>query len=281
MPRHRLGIEVMRTSIFLGPLMALLGTTLPALAADPPPASPQPEPAPASAPAPASVPPPGMVSAEASPPPGMLPPAASPPPAAEQPITAAPADTGSVEPAQHTMKNQIAGFVAWAVNMPLGGARDFTSNVSPLGIELHFRGWILPQLSLGMGGDWSTYLDDRPRTVYQLPNGAVTATAYNYMQTSSVRTFLDYYFLESGPVLPYLGAHVGIAWASFQTQAADLAFSDTALSVAFGGEAGALFKPDPSWPLLMANLRYSAMPTAEFRQVASVQTLGLFLGIGF
>jgi len=178
------------------------------------------------------------------------------------------------------MQGRVAGFVGWDLNVPVGSMRDFTENVSPLGIELQFRGFVLPNLSLGLSGEFVTFLDDRPRTVYQLENAAVRATTYNHIQTTSLRAMAHYYFLESGTVLPYVGPNIGINWSGFDAQAADLVFSDTPFSITFGGELGAVFSFDSTGPLFVANVRYSFAPAAEFRDVSDVQTVGLMLGVG-
>src|SRR6185295_10109656 len=196
------------------------------------PASAGPAPATSSAPPPgmvsADVPPPGMVSADV-PPPGMT---------GAAPLNSPPVGvdtTPSYEESGHGKPGRISGFMGWGFNVPLGSMRDFTAVVSPLGFEVQLHGWVTRNISLGVAGDWATYVDNRPRTTYEVSNGAVTATAYNYTQTSSARFLAHYYFVDAGPVLPYLGAHVGVTWSTFETQAADLILADSEVSVAFGG----------------------------------------------
>jgi hypothetical protein len=222
----------------------------------------------------ADVPPPGMVSADA-PPPGMM--GGAPPHSAEVGVDTTP----SYEEPAHGKLGRISGFMGWGFNVPLGSMRDFTAVVSPLGFEVQLHAWVTPNISLGVAGDWATYVDNRPRTTYESNNGAVTATAYNYTQTSSARFLAHYYFIDSGPVLPYLGAHVGVTWSTFESQAADLFLSDSEVSVAFGGEGGIEVPMGRNAPVALVNVRYSVAPAAEFRNVSNVQSLGLMLGIGF
>jgi hypothetical protein len=186
------------------------------------------------------------------------------------------------EPTRHSKTGQVSGFMGWAFNVPLGSVRDFTAVVSPLGFEVQLLAWVNNQIALGIDGDWATYVDNRPRTTYNAPNGAVTATAYNYTQTSSLRFLANYFLMEEGPVLPYVGLHAGVSWATFESQEADLTLSDTDFSFSWGGQAGIQVPLGRYAPIALVNLRYVNTPAQEFLgQVSNVQSLGLLLGIGF
>jgi hypothetical protein len=255
----------------------------------------QPEPAPspatantpaAAAPAPAEVPPAAVPAAESGLDPNAQVSPSYPPPAAAsatlQP-SSVPEDTFSstYDNNSEVRPGRVAGFMGWAFNMPLGSVRDFATNVSPLGFELQFNGWITKNFSLGVSGEWATYVDDRPRSTITLDRGAVTATAYNSVQTAAARLLVHYMF-SAGPVRPYIGPHVGVSWSSFDSEAADLVLSDTQVSVNFGGEAGMEIPFGRYAPVGLVNLRYSDSPAAEFRNsVTNVQSLALLLGVGF
>jgi len=176
----------------------------------------------------------------------------------------------------------MSGFMGWAFAVPLGSVRDFAAVVSPLGFELQFQGWVMSNLSLGVSGEWSTYVDDRPRTTYETGSSTITATAYNYLQTTSAHAMAHYYFIEDGAVQPYIGPHIGVSWASFQTQAADFVISDTQFTFAWGFEGGVLIPFGYNAPVGLVNVRYSNLPAAEFlSQVTNVQSLSVLLGVGF
>lgn len=189
----------------------------------------------------------------------------------------------SYQQPRRSNKGRISGHMGWAFNVPLGSVRDFTAVVSPLGFELQFNVWVLDYLSLGVSGEWATFVDNRPRSTIAVDDDtALTATAYNYTQTSSARFLVHYHFLDSGPVEPYVGPHIGVSWSSFDSEAADLVFSDTQVSVNFGAETGILIPFGRNAPSAIVNLRYSVSPAAEFlASVTNVQSLGLMLGIGF
>jgi hypothetical protein len=188
----------------------------------------------------------------------------------------------SFEPTRHSKTGHVSGFMGWAFNVPLGSVRDFTAVVSPLGFEVQLLAWVNNQIALGIDGDWATYVDNRPRTTYDVSNGAVTATAYNYTQTSSVRFLANYFLMDEGPVLPYIGLHAGVSWATFESQMADLTLSDTEFSFSWGGQAGIQVPMGRYAPIALVNLRYVNTPAQEFLgQVSNVQSLGLLLGIGF
>jgi hypothetical protein len=184
--------------------------------------------------------------------------------------------------AEGSLQGRVSGFLGWTFNVPLGSVRDFSSVMSPLGFELQVQAWVLPALSVGVSGEWSTFVDNRPRSTYELDSGAVTATAYNYMQSTSARLLVHYFFLGDAPMLPYVGPHVGVTWVAFDSEAADLVLTGSQASIVLGAEAGVEVPFGRNAPVALLNVRYSVAPAVEFRDaVSNVQTLGLIIGIGF
>jgi opacity protein-like surface antigen len=173
----------------------------------------------------------------------------------------------------------MVGF-AWDLGIPVGSVHDFTSNVSGLGFDISFRYWLHPQITIGGEVEWQTYNDEKPRSTYQLTNGALTATAYNTAQLASLRLNADYYFVDRGPVLPFAGVNIGYGWSTFQAAAADIALYDNQDSVVLGAELGALFALSPRSPLVLVAGRYSAAPSMEFlNSVKDVQQITFQLGL--
>lgn len=207
------------------------------------------------------------------------------PPASAAPATLTPSIPDTYMSTEYRTTHRagdVSGFMGWAFNVPFGSVRDFTAVVSPLGFEIQFNGWVLDNLSLGVSGEWATYVDNRPRTTVSVDQAAITATAYNYMQTTSAHFLVHYFFPGGGPVRPYIGPHAGVSWTMFDLEAADLALSDSEFSFNFGGEAGVEIPFGHNAPVALVNVRYSFAPAAEFRNIVSnVQSFGLMLGIGF
>ena len=180
-------------------------------------------------------------------------------------------------PSPVSAKGDTASFLAYDFGVPLGSVRDFSANVSPVGVELQFRGWVMDQLSLGLSVGWSSFVDERSRSTFTVENAAITASAYNRMQMTNAR-LLAHYYLSQGNIRPYIGPNIGLGWTWFELEAADLVFADTQFSMNFGGELGAVFGDDPA---ILANLRYSWIPGADFLGIVSnVQTVSAQVGIG-
>jgi hypothetical protein len=161
---------------------------------------------------------------------------AAPPPREETAIDALAGRGGS----SHTLQGRVSGFLGWTFNVPLGSLREFSSVMSPLGFELQLQAWVLPALSVGVSGEWSTFVDNRPRSTYTLDSGAITATAYNYMQSTSARLLVHYFFLGDAALLPYVGPHVGVTWVAFDSEAADLALTESQASIVLGADIRSL-----------------------------------------
>jgi len=172
------------------------------------------------------------------------------------------------------------GGMAWNVGIPVGSMRDFTSNVSAAGLELLLKYWVHPRITIGASVDWQTYAEQRPRTTYQRPDGAITATAYNSVLMGTVRAGGDFFFLDEGPVLPFAGASVGFGWSTLQTAAADLAIYDNQSSVVLGLHAGVLISTSQRGPLFLLGARYSAEPVVSFLDtVNDLQAITFQLGV--
>jgi len=279
-------------------LASLLGGVA---AAQPAPAKPAPAPAPpppaaAPAPAPAPAPPPPAAApapAPAPPPPGMQPappppgaplaasPLYEPPPPPPQPIEygAPPPPPEPPDGTRRFVGNAMVGF-AWDLGIPVGSVHNFTSNVSGLGFDISFHYWLHPQVTIGGEVEWQTFTDQKERTTYPIKNGAITATAYNSLQMASLRAAAQYYFLDNGPVLPYVGVNIGYGWGTFQSAAADILLYDNQDSIVLGGELGAIFAFAPKAPLVKLSARYSAAPATEWLEtVGDVQTITFQLGL--
>ncbi|HEU4579696.1 MAG TPA: hypothetical protein VFS67_15665 [Polyangiaceae bacterium] len=180
------------------------------------------------------------------------------------------------------LQSKLAGVVGWEFTAPLGSVRSFSANVSPLGLELQLRYWALQQLSISLGGDWVWFGDVRPRTTYQLDHATVRATAYDSLVSSTLRLGAQYYLLDEGLALPYVGPHLGLGWTRYRSETADLELSEDEFSFVYGAEAGVLLPMAGSAPLFLFQVRYAAQPGSEFRNlVSNVQTLTFTAAVGF
>jgi hypothetical protein len=177
---------------------------------------------------------------------------------------------------------RTSAFVGWAFNVPFGSVHGFARYASLLGFELQFNAWVTRALSLGVSGEWAMYGANLPRATYSLEPAQITASAYNQLQTTSVRLLVHYNLPDQGPFEPYIGPNVGVSWSAFDLDVASLSLSDTQFSLSIGAEAGVVIPFQGGGPTALFNLRYSTAPAAEFRDVVSnVQSLGLVFGIGF
>lgn len=179
-------------------------------------------------------------------------------------------------------RSRLGGAVGWNFNMPLGSMRDFTENISPVGFEMQLRYWATRRLSFGLSGEWDSYADERPRSSYQLDNGALTATAYNHLFSAILRFIPTVYLIDDGPVLPFVAPNIGVAWNEYRTRAADLELSESKVSIVYGAEAGVLIPTPMDGPMFLFQLRYTAQPASEFRnQTSNAQSLALLAGLAF
>ena len=245
------------------------------------------------APAPQPAPLPATAAPTAAQPAPAAQPAAQPAPVlAAQPLPESPqasfAPTAPAEPplpparpVHESNVGHLMGGMAWNVGVPVGSVRNFTSNASAAGLELLIKYWVHPRITIGASVDWQTYAEQRPRTTYQRPNGAITATAYNSVLMGTVRAGGDYFFLDEGPVLPFAGASIGFGWSTLQTAAADLAIYDNQSSVVLGLDAGVVISTSSRrGPMFLLGARSSAEPVVSFLDtVKDLQAITFQLGV--
>lgn len=177
---------------------------------------------------------------------------------------------------------EMLGFMGWGVNVPVGSVRAFVADPSLLGLEAQFRAWLLSRLSLGVSGEWATFVDQRSRETVAIDSMTITAPASTDIQTLTTRFLVHYYLFDAGRVLPYVGPHLGIGWSVFDVEAARRTVSDSETSLVLGVEGGVVLPLGEGAPVMLAHLRYSYLPTAEFqRTVDDVRTVGMLVGVGF
>jgi len=185
-----------------------------------------------------------------------------------------------LEPKSHDRTGNFGLGVTWNIGFPLGSVHDFTGKVSGVGFELFGKYWLSSRFTLGLDIDWQTYVHTRPRTTYQITNGAITATSYNALQTGAVRAGGDFFFLDEGTLLPFIGANIGYGWSTFQSDIADIQLYDNEDSVIIGGELGLAVAFSPHSPLLLLFGRYSIQPAAEFLStVSDIQAITIQIGM--
>jgi hypothetical protein len=177
---------------------------------------------------------------------------------------------------------EILGFMGWGLNIPVGSVRSFAANPSLLGLEAQLRAWLLSNVSIGVSGEWATFVDERPRETVAIDGMTITAPSSNDIQTVEARFLVHYYLLDSGLILPYVGPHIGIGWSVFDVEAAGHTLSESETSVLLGVEGGAVFPLGDGAPVMLAHVRYSYLPAAEFQRVVEdVRTIGVLVGVGF
>lgn len=177
---------------------------------------------------------------------------------------------------------EVLGFMGWGLNIPVGSVRAFAAHPSLLGLEAQLRAWLLSNLSIGVSGEWATFVDERARETIAIDGMTITAPSSNDIQTVEARFLVHYYPFDAGSILPYVGPHIGIGWSVFDVEAVGRTLSESETSVLLGVEGGAVFPLGEGAPVMLAHVRYSYLPAAEFQHaVEDVRTIGVLVGVGF
>ncbi len=143
-------------------------------------------------------------------------------------------DTGDFKP------KQTLWALSYDLAVPVGGMRDYVTDVGWAGLQVEGRFKLNQKFSAGLAFGWNrwtqTYSNYEVGTPY---GGAVSGPLYRYVNFFNVRAGADYYVLD-GPVQPYLGLGIGGIW-NYQYQQVSVAtYSTNSFDLLLAPEVGAL-----------------------------------------
>jgi outer membrane protein W len=143
---------------------------------------------------------------------------------------------------------QSAGSYTWNLQystvLPTGDAtKSYTEGFSWRGATIDFRRFSSDQLALGLSAGWHV-MDDKDAGTYQFENGAVTGTAYKYVNAVPVLATATYFAGSPRGNRPFLGAGAGTYYIKNRTEAGIFAIDDSNWHLGLMAEAG-VFIPRP------------------------------------
>jgi hypothetical protein len=188
-----------------------------------------------------------------------------------------------------SVPSRAQGFywtLAYEPSIPLGGIRHATPTPGLAGGAIGARYLISKRWSLGLGGHWNQFSENRSRSTYVFDDGAITGAVFRRVWTASILSEAHYYLACENAINPYVGVGAGFTWLSNELLVSDLAFEELAHGFTVSPEAGILvafdrdlFEPD-RFPMqsVVIGVRYS-IGTASARDVTNTSFVGLTLGL--
>lgn len=180
---------------------------------------------------------------------------------------------------------RTALFFSWAPSLAVGPTNRWVDAPTGRALDFQFRYFFAKGFSVGGGFNWTAFVEQNPRSTYQLDNGAITATVYPRFETVAFTAITHWHPFSMGPLMPFVGFGIGPASYQYRLAVADVAFSLQNWTVAFAPELGATF----DWKLpngqslgFHVTFRYTAMGAKlEQQGIDNAQTLSLVTGITY
>jgi hypothetical protein len=184
------------------------------------------------------------------------------------PLTVAALATLSPSAQAQEFKSAQRGVVtmAWEMAVPIGDLADVHDNVSLRGIGVDVYYFVHPMIAVGGSTSIQTFADTLENRTFQLPNGAITATLYQYTSVWQLRGLGKFFPLGQDRFAPYVGLQLGYGWVDRLVLITDFSAQDEKSAFVFTPEVGLLWQLSPrGYNGVTASFRYD-FTTASFEQ---------------
>ncbi|OYT17454.1 MAG: hypothetical protein B7C24_02170 [Bacteroidetes bacterium 4572_77] len=134
----------------------------------------------------------------------------------------------------------------WIIGVPMGTmSNDFISKTSTRGFNMEYRYFLNDPLSIGGGFSWQGFSEKFERSTYELDEGAITSTRFNYLYTFPLYVNFHYYPIKNNHFFPFIGINAGATSIDKQDQIGRYYIQDKSWHFMLQPEVGALLKINP------------------------------------
>jgi outer membrane protein W len=139
--------------------------------------------------------------------------------------------------------------------MGMGTTAEYAGGFSWRGATFDIEKATSDAFTVGITFGWHV-LDEKNAGTEQFDGGAITGTAFRYVNSAPILLTGNYFLGSRGSVRPYLGAGFGTYWIENRTEAGIFAVTDSNWHLGVLGEAG-LAIPRPGGTSLTLSARYN------------------------
>jgi opacity protein-like surface antigen len=169
--------------------------------------------------------------------------------------------------------------VTYGMAVPLGNTADYIRNTSFRGASLEIGTAFTENFSIGIGGSWHVFYQDRGYTTIELSNtSALSGKQYRYINAFPIMAIGRYLFNSQGKFTPFIGTGLGTAYVEERTDIGSVPFESSAWHAAVAPEVGAIVEVG-----YRTNLFVNARFTNAFKSddMENLSMAGLNLGITY
>jgi len=176
---------------------------------------------------------------------------------------------------------QRAGQWMWnakySTAMGMGTTSDYAGGFSWRGATFDIEKATSNNLTVGLTFGWHV-LDEKNTGTEFYDEGAVSGTAFRYMNSAPILLTGNYFLGQRGSIRPYIGAGAGTYYIENRTEAGIIAITDSNWHLGLLGEAG-LSIPRPGGTSLTLSARYNwGLETNDIERQYWTFSLGYSVG---
>ena len=134
-------------------------------------------------------------------------------------------------------------FLGYNFGIPLPDSKDWVSNVSYYGLELNFKKFLKPEVSVSLSLAWNVFYQETS-DVISLKNSDVSGLQNRYINTFPMLAGVQYYFGNKNSIRPYIGGNLGALYSTRRMQIGIYDATDYKWRFMVQPEAGVLFPID-------------------------------------
>lgn len=144
-------------------------------------------------------------------------------------------------PSKSSAQNEV--FLGYNFGIPLPDSKDWVSNVSYYGLELNFKRFLKPEVSVSLSFSWNVFYKET-YDVIALKNADVSGLQNRYINTFPMLVGMQYYFGNKKSVRPYIGGNLGALYSTRRLQIGIYDATDYKWRFMVQPEAGVIFPID-------------------------------------
>ena len=168
-------------------------------------------------------------------------------------------------------------YVNYLPSIPFGKTADFTSGVSPRGVDFEANRFIGDDLSVGINVAWLIFREKVGPELFEMNDLDIYGTQFHYQNMVPIDIVFKKYFI-TGTYTPYLGIGAGIQYVQQRNDIGVFSLTDDNWLFHTAPELGVLLDLNPSATLSL-KAKYNYSPKAGDFPSTSYLSFGIGLGL--
>ena len=168
-------------------------------------------------------------------------------------------------------------YVNYLPSIPFGETADYTSGISPRGLDFEANRFIGDDLSIGVNVAWIIFREKVGPELFEMNDLDIYGTQFRYQNMVPIDIVFKKYFI-TGTYTPYVGIGAGIQYVQQRNDIGVFSLTDDKWLFHTAPELGVLFDLTPS-TVLSVKAKYNYSPKAGDFPSTSYMSIGIGLGL--